>query len=54
MYYRDECMKLIDPIKLRISPNLKGNRDKMQLSGKAIIKKNSGFYADLFEDAEEC
>lgn len=54
MYYRDECMKLIDPIKLRISPNLKGNRDKMQLSGKAIIKKNSGFYADLFEDVEEC
>ena len=50
-YYLNECMKIIDPIKLRVSPNLKGNRDKMQLSGKAIIKKNSGFYGDLFEDA---
>lgn len=40
-YYYNECLKIIDPIKLRISPKGKG---------RAIIKKNGGQYESLFDD----
>jgi len=40
-YYYKECLKIIDPIKLGISP--KGR-------GKSLIKKNSGQYQSLFDD----
>lgn len=42
-YYYKECMKIIDPIKLRINPKGKG---------KSLIKKNSGNYLTLFDDNE--
>lgn len=42
-YYYKECMKIIDPIKLKVSP--KG-------AGKSIIKKHSGQYTSLFDDNE--
>ena len=49
-YYYDECMKIIDPIKLNISPNLKADAKKKTKSGKALIKKYSGQYLTLFDD----
>lgn len=49
-YYYDECMKIIDPIKLSISPNLKADAKKKTKSGKALIKKYSGQYLTLFDD----
>lgn len=52
-YYYNEALKIIDPIKLSISPNQKGNASKGLKSGKAIIKKHSGMYQSLFDDAEE-
>lgn len=52
-YYYDECMKIIDPIKLSISPNLKADANKKTKSGKALIKKYSGSYLSLFEDNDE-
>lgn len=42
-YYYKECMKIIDPIKLSISP--KGR-------GRSQIKKHSGNYISLFDDNE--
>ena len=51
-YYYDECMKIIDPIKLNISPNLKANAQRKTKSGKALIKKYSGQYLSLFDDNE--
>lgn len=44
-YYYQEALKIIDPIKLSISPK--------QKRGKSIIKKMSGQYASLFDDLEE-
>lgn len=44
-YYYQEALKIIDPIKLNISPKQKG--------GKSIIKKMSGQYASLFDDLED-
>lgn len=44
-YYYKEALKIIDPIKLNISPNQKG--------GKTIIKKMSGQYLSLFDNLEE-
>lgn len=49
-YYYQECIKIIDPIKLGISPNAKGNRNKGTKSGKALIKKYSEQYNSLFDD----
>lgn len=40
-YYYKECMKIIDPIKLQISPKGKG---------RSLIKKHSGQYFSLFDD----
>lgn len=52
-YYYNECIKIIDPIKLNISPNQKGDANKGIKSGKTLIKKLSGQYASLFDDLEE-
>ena len=52
-YYYNEAYKIIDPIKLRISPNQKGNVDKKTKSGKSLIKKYNGCYNTLFDDNEE-
>lgn len=49
-YYYDECMKIINPIKLSVSPNMKANSLRKTKSGKAIIKKNSEQFLSLFED----
>ena len=40
-------MKIIDPIKLRISPGQEPGRGK---AGKTLIKKYSGQYNTLFDD----
>ena len=52
-YYYNEAIKIIDPIKLQISPNQKGNKDKGTKSGKALIKQYSGCYNTLFDDNDE-
>ena len=52
-YYYNEALKIIDPIKLQISPNAKGNKIKGTKSGKALIKQLSGSYQTLFDDNEE-
>lgn len=49
-YYRDEAYKIIDPIKLGISPNQKGNRVNGTKTGKALIKTYSEQYLTLFDD----
>lgn len=52
-YYYQECLKIIDPIKLSISPNQKADNVKKIASGKSVIRKYSGMYNKLFEDNEE-
>lgn len=52
-YYYDEAMKIINPIKLGISPNQKGNKDKKTVSGKVLIKKYGGQFQTLFDDNED-
>lgn len=52
-YYYKEALKIIDPIKLRISPNQKGDKRKGSVSGKRLIKMNSQQYNTLFDDNEE-
>lgn len=49
-YYYAEAMKIITPIKLSISPSLKGNPIHKTKSGKALIKKYSGVTNSLFDD----
>ena len=51
-YYYEEAYKIINPIKLGISPNQKSNKDNKTLSGKALLKKNFGLYNDLFDNEE--
>ena len=51
-YYYKEALKIIDPIKLNISPNQKGDSRTGAKSGKALIKQMSGQYQSLFDDAE--
>lgn len=51
-YYYNECYKIIDPIKLAISPNQKGDVTKRLKSGKVAIKKYSHQYNKLFDDDE--
>lgn len=53
-YYYNECMKFINPIKLGISPNQKGNPNHKTVSGKLLLKKRFGLYNDLFDNEEEC
>ena len=48
-YYYEEAYKIINPIKLGISPNQKGDKNKKTLSGKALLKKNFGMYNSLFD-----
>lgn len=52
-YYYNEALKIIDPIKLSISPNQKGDRFKGTKSGKILIKQRSGMYNSLFDDLED-
>ena len=52
-YYCEECYKIIDPIMLGISPNMKGDRDKGTKSGKALIKLYSRQYNTLFDDDDD-
>ena len=43
-------MKFINPIKLGISPNQKGNSNNKTVSGKILLKKRFGLYNDLFDN----
>ena len=52
-YYYEEAYKIINPIKLGISPNQKGKAKNKSLSGKSLLKKNFGLYNDLFDNEEE-
>lgn len=52
-YYYEEAYKIINPIKLGISPNQKGNSRNKTLSGKSLLKKNFGLYNNLFDNEEE-
>lgn len=49
-YYYEECYKIIDPIKLGISPNLKADKRLGTKSGKALIKARARQYNSLFDD----
>ena len=51
-YYYEAALKIIDPIKLSISPNQKGNAQLGTKSGKSLLKKYSGNYSSLFDDAD--
>lgn len=53
-YYYDEAMKIISPIELGISPNLKGNSLHKTKSGKALLKKYAGVNPiGLFDSLED-
>ena len=52
-YYYVQALKLIDPIKLGISPNLKANNLTKTKSGKSLINKYSGDYNTLFDNLED-
>lgn len=49
-YYYNEVYKIIDPIKLGISTNQKGNPNNKTLSGKVLIRKRSHQYNSLFDN----
>ena len=49
-YYYDEAYKIIDPIKLGISPTMKANVNKGVKSGKLLLRKYSKDYLTLFDD----
>lgn len=49
-YYYDEAYKIINPIKLGISPNQKGDKSKGTVSGKVLIAKYDQQYLTLFDD----
>lgn len=49
-YYYNEAYKIIDPIRLRISSNQKGNANNKTKSGKSLIKKYAKDYLTLFDD----
>ena len=49
-YYYEECYKIIDPIKLGISPNLKADKRLNTKSGKSLIKARARQYNSLFDD----
>jgi hypothetical protein len=51
-YYYNECYKIIDPIKLGISPTMKADANKGIKSGKNLIKKYSRDYLTLFDDED--
>ena len=49
-YYYNEALKIINPIKLGISPSQKGNVIHKTKSGKALLKKYSGITQTLFDE----
>lgn len=49
-YYYDEAYKIINPIKLGISPNQKGDKSKGTASGKLLISKYDQQYLTLFDE----
>lgn len=49
-YYYNEAYKIIDPIKLGISPSQKADPVKKTQSGKRLIDKYKGQYNSLFDD----
>lgn len=49
-YYYDEAYKIIDPIKLGISSNQKGDKSKGTVSGKVLLKMYAQQYLTLFDD----
>lgn len=51
-YYYDEAYKIINPIKLGISPTQKANAQKGIKSGKNLIAKYSKDYLTLFDDED--
>lgn len=51
-YYYREAYKIIDPIKLGISPNQKGDKSRGTVSGKVLIKQYAGQYNTLFDNDE--
>ena len=53
-YYYDAACKIIDPIKLGISPNSKADPIKRTKSGKSNIAKYAGMYNSLFDDNDNC
>jgi len=52
-YYYEEAMKIINPIKLGISPKQKGYKKNGTKSGKALIKKYGGQFNTLFDSTDE-
>ena len=51
-YYYNEAYKIINPIKLQVSPNQKGDSIRKTKSGKALIKKYASQFNTLFDDNE--
>ena len=51
-YYYNEVLKIIDPIRLNINIKQKANNKTNLKSGKQVVKKYSGMYKSLFDDAE--
>ena len=51
-YYYNEAYKIIDPIKLGISPNQKADPKTRRKSGKNVIKRHSHNYLKLFDENE--
>lgn len=49
-YYYEECYKIIDPIRLGISPQQKASNTKGTVSGKLSIRKYSRDYLSLFDN----
>ena len=52
-YYYNECYKIIDPIKLSISPNQKGDKMRKTVSGKVLLRTYSQQYLTLFDNIED-
>ena len=52
-YYYEEAYKIIDPIRLKISPNQKADKNKGITSGKLAIKKYARQYLTLFDEDDD-
>ena len=51
-YYYEEAYKIIDPIRLGISPNQKADRQHGIKSGKLLLKKRAKQYLTLFDEED--
>lgn len=51
-YYYEEAYKIIDPIRLGISPSQKADRIKGVISGKLAIRKKARQYLNLFDETD--